>query len=181
MKKMLSAALFILSCILSSSAQTYITRNGYIGFFSTTPLEHVKAINNQVYAIIDGTKKEIAFTLLVKSFRFEKELMQEDFNSDYIESDQFPKANFTGSYSGDVQFNKDGVYPVEVTGNLTLHGVTKMIKEPATMEVKNGRLLGKTQFTLKPEDFNIKIPSLVRAKIAQLVTVDVQIDCSLVK
>lgn len=163
----------------SGHSQIYLTRTAYIGFFSKTPAEDIKAINNQVYAAIDAGKKNIAFSLLLKSFTFTKELMQEHFNENYVESDKYPKASFSGAYTGDVDLTKNGVYNVTVTGNLTLHNTTKEITTPATMEVKDTHLIGTAQFKVKPEDFNISIPELVRGKIAQEITININADCTL--
>jgi hypothetical protein len=162
----------------SARSQTFITRNGYIGFFSKTPLEDIKAENQQVYAVIDAGKKNLAFTCLVKGFLFRKELMQEHFNENYIESDKYPKADFVGAYTGDVNENKDGAYPVQVKGKLTLHGVTQNIDVPATIEVKGGKLIGSSDFKLTPGDFNINIPALVREKIAKQIDVRVSVECN---
>ena len=163
---------------LTGYSQLYATRTGFIGFYSKTPLEDIKAENNQVYAIIDAGKKNIAFSLLLKGFIFQKELMQEHFNENYVESDKYPKANFTGAFTGDVPLNKDGSYKVTVKGSLNLHNVTKPVEIPATIEVKNGHLVGQADFKLKPEDFNISIPSLVRDKIDKEISVKVNIDCT---
>jgi len=103
--------------------------------------------------------------------------MQEHFNENYVESDKYPKATFSGSYTGDVPVGKDGTYKVTVKGNLSLHNVTKVVEFPATIEVKNGHLIGLSDFKLKPEDFNITIPSLVRDKIDKEISVKVNIDC----
>jgi hypothetical protein len=178
MKKYLLITCIAIAYNLSSYAQTYMTRNGLIGFYSKMPLEDIKAENNQVYAVIDAGKKNLAFTLLVKGFLFEKALMQEHFNENYIESDKYPKAVFTGAYIGDVPVAKDGVYNVTIKGNLTMHGVTKPLEVAATIEVKAGKLLGRSSFKLKPEDYNITIPSVVRDKIAKEMSVTVQIDCN---
>src|SRR5580698_1078932 len=171
---------FLLAAIRPSvaSAQLYSTRSGFVGFYSKTPLEDVRGENGQVYAIVDAGKKNLAFAALLKGFTFPKELMQEHFNENYVESDKYPKASFSGSYTGDVTLDKDGVYKVVVTGNLTLHNVTKPITTPATLEVKGGHLIGKAEFKVKPEDFNISIPSVVRDKIDKDITVKVNIDCS---
>ncbi len=180
MKKII--ALLCLAIAHSSAySQLYMTRTGFIGFYSKTSFEDIKAENNQVYAVIDAGKKNIAFAVLLKGFVFTKELMQEHFNENYVESDKYPKATFSGAYAGEVQLDKDGVYTVRVRGNLTLHNVTRAIEEPATLEVKGGKLLGRTEFNIKPEDFQISIPSVVRDKIAKEVTVRVQIDCSTTK
>ncbi len=170
---------FVLLCTAAAAfSQTYSTRTGRISFYSSTEKETIKAVNNGVYAVIDAGKKNLAFALLMKSFVFEKELMQEHFNENYAESDKYPKASFNGAYTGDVDATKDGVYKVTVKGNLTLHGVTKPVEAPATIEVKNNTLIGTAQFTIKLEDYGITIPSLVREKIAKEMTIDVAVTCS---
>lgn len=163
---------------LAGDCQLYSTRSGFVGFYSKTALEDIKAENNQAYAIIDPGKQNLAFQVLCKGFVFPKELMQEHFNENYIESDKYPKASFSGNYTGAVQLGKEGVYKVMVKGNLTLHNTTKAIETPATIEVKNGHLLGQAEFKVKPEDFNVNIPSLVRDKIDKEMTVKVNIDCA---
>ena len=164
-----------------ATAQKYMTRNGVITFYSKTPLEDIKATNNQAYAVIDAGNKNLAFTLLLKGFLFAKELMQQHFNEKYVESDKYPKASFTGSYTGDVDLAKDGTYNATVKGQLTLHGVTKPVEAPATMQVQNGKLIGKCDFKISPADYDISIPSLVKDKIAKQLDVSVLIDCSAAK
>lgn len=168
----------LLACFCNGYSQTFMTRNGYIGFFSVTPLEDIKAENRQVYAVIDVAKKNLAFTCLMKGFLFRKELMQEHFNENYVESDKYPKANFSGMYTGDVNANKDGAYRVQVKGQLTLHGVTQPIDVPATIEVKGGKLIGSADFKVIAGDYNIKIPTLVREKIARQIDVRVSVECN---
>jgi polyisoprenoid-binding protein YceI len=171
---------FFLAAVRPSVAygQLYSTRSGFIGFYSKTPLEDVRGENDQVYAVIDAGKKNLAFAALLKGFIFPKQLMQEHFNENYVESDKFPKATFSGVYTGDVPLDKDGVYKVTVKGGLTLHNVTRTIETPATLEVRAGHLLGVAEFKLKPEDFNIGIPSIVRDKIDKEISVKVNIDCT---
>lgn len=178
MKKFITL-LLSLTIFYSSYSQVYLTRTAYVGFFSKTPAEDIKAINNQAYAVIDAGKKNLAFSLLFKSFTFTKELMQEHFNENYIESDKYPKATFSGTYTGDVDLTKNGVYNVTAKGDLTLHNVTKQIETPATLEVKDKHLISIAEFKVKPEDFNISIPSLVRAKITQEIKVTINADCIL--
>ncbi len=180
MKKTIVFFLLMASVSAKTHAQQYMTRTGFIGFYSKTSLEDIKAENNQVYAVIDAGKKNLAFSALLKGFIFRKELMQEHFNENYVESDKYPKASFVGTYTGDVDLNKDGVYHITVKGNLTLHNVTRPIEEPALIEISKGKLSGRSDFKLKPEDFNISIPSLVRDKIESQITVHVQIECNAV-
>jgi hypothetical protein len=174
-------AIFLLLVLLSAAtgeSQIYMTRNGFIGFYSKTPLEDIRGENNQVYAVIDAGKKNLAFSLLVKGFLFRKELMQTHFNENYAESDKYPKSTFSGTYTGDVDPAKNGTYNVQVKGQLTFHGVTRTIEVPATIEVKDGKLSGKSGFRLDPADYNIKIPSVVRDKIARVIDVRVSVECN---
>jgi polyisoprenoid-binding protein YceI len=177
LKKIVTVTVLVLLVHTGAHSQVYLTRAGFVGFYSKTPLEDIKAENNQVFAAIDPGKKTIAFSLLQKGFLFTKALMQEHFNENYVESDKYPKATFSGTYTGDVPLDKDGEYKVTVKGNLSLHNVTRPMETPATLEVKGGRIIGKAEFKIKPEDFNITIPSLVREKIEREMRVNVRIDC----
>jgi polyisoprenoid-binding protein YceI len=172
---------FLLAALVLSGAviaQKYSTRNGTVSFYSKTSLEDIKASNSQVYAVIDAGNKNMAFQLLMKGFLFAKELMQEHFNENYVESDKYPKASFTGSYTGDVNTAKEGTYNVTVKGQLTMHGVTKPVEAPATIQVQGGKLVGKCTFPVPLADYNINIPSMVKDKIAKQIEITVLADCS---
>ncbi len=168
--------LMTISFAMKGICQNYMTKTGFIGFYSKTSLEDIKAENNQVYAVLDPASHHIAFAVLLKGFIFTKELMQEHFNENYVESDKFPKATFSGTCSGEMDFSKDGTYQVVIKGDLTLHGVTKTIETTAQLEVKKDHISGTSVFKLKPEDFNISIPSIVRDKITSEISVKVKID-----
>ena len=169
---------FLIAICLSSYGvcQNYLTKTGFIGFYSKTSLEDINAENNQVYAVLDPVSHHMAFALLLKGFIFTKELMQEHFNENYVESDKYPKATFSGTCSGEMDFNKDGIYQIVIKGDLTLHGVTKPIETTAELDVKKDHITGSSTFKLKPEDFNISIPSIVRDKISSEMSVKVKID-----
>lgn len=168
--------LLLLTCLsLTVNAQLYSTRTGFTGFYSETPFENIVAENNQVYAILDISKKTIAFSMLMKSFVFQKELMQVHFNEDYIESDKYPKANFTGSFTEIVDPLKNGTILLHISGSMMMHGITKPFSASATLVIQNNTIDGTSNFKIDPADFNIKIPSLVRKKIADQVDVKVKV------
>ncbi len=172
--------LFILVCLfsLNVNAQLYITKTGFTGFYSKTPMEDIKAENSQVVAIVDIEKKTLACSMLLKSFTFRKQLMQEHFNENYVESDKYPKAIFKGNFTGNIDVDNPQPNAVQVNGTISLHGVDKEVLIPATIEMKNGVLIGSAKFQLVPQDFNIKIPSLVSDKIAKLIDVEIKIECN---
>ena len=177
MKKYLFVLMLTL-CSRMGFGQLYYSKTGFIGFYSTTPLEEIKGENSQAYALVDIAKKQLAFTALLKGFIFPKELMQEHFNENYVESDKYPKVSFTGNFTGDVNTAQEGSYPVRVKGQLSLHNVVREVEMPAVIEVKGGMLIASARFMVTPEDFHIEIPSLVRNKIAREVTINVKANCS---
>jgi polyisoprenoid-binding protein YceI len=167
--------LFMIFSFYQGICQNYMTKTGFIGFYSKTPFEDIQGENNQVYAVLDPASHHLAFAVLLKGFIFPKELMQTHFNENYVESDKYPKATFSGTCSGDMDLNKDGTYQIVVKGELNLHGVTKALETTGQLEVKNGKIVGSSAFKIKPEDYQITIPSVVREKIAKDIDVKVQI------
>ena len=51
-----------------------------------------------------------------------------------------------------------------------------MLEIPATLMLNNNRLTGSAKFKVKPEDYKIEIPALVKNKIASEVEVTVNIN-----
>jgi len=153
----------------------YFTKTGHIDFFSSTPVEDIKASNEQVTSFLDIKTGEMVFSVLIRSFQFEKALMQEHFNENYLESAKFPKASFTGNVVDPekVSWDKSGEYPVKVKGRLTIHGVTKEVEADGTLIVETGKITGKSKFIVKPEDYEIKIPQVVRNNIAKEIQVNI--------
>jgi hypothetical protein len=162
------AFIFIFSLIFfAGNAQKFMTKNGYIGFYSHTPLEDIKADNNQVAGVLDTSTGDMVFQALIKSFHFERALMEEHFNENYMESDKFPKSSFKGKISNlsSVNFTKTGTYEVNVDGDLTIRDVTNKISTKGTIEVVTGGINASSKFKIVPEDYKITIPGVVRDKI----------------
>jgi hypothetical protein len=173
--KRLFIILLLLPALLSANAQKYITKNGFIGFSSHTAMEDIKADNNQVASILNAETGDIVFQVLIKSFHFDRALMEEHFNENYMESDSIPKASFKGKITNipAVDLKKNGTYNVTVEGSLTIHAVTNNVKIDGTLEVIPGGINANSKFSIVPEDYKIKIPGVVRDKIDKSLTVTV--------
>lgn len=161
-------------------AQRYLTKTGSVSFFSKAPLENLEAHNSQVNSALDLKTGDFVFKVLMKSFEFEKALMQEHFNENYVESDKYPNATFKGKVVniGQLDLTKNGSYNAEVDGDLTIHGITRPVKETGTFEVKDGKVNGKSKFTILLADYNISVPAPVVDNIAKEIeiTVDVMLE-----
>jgi polyisoprenoid-binding protein YceI len=173
--KVLMTAFIFLAFTLN--AQKFMTKNGYIGFYSHTPMEDIKGDNNQVASILDASTGELVFQVLMKSFKFEKTLMEEHFNENYVESEKFPKSTFKGKITNlsDVDFSKTGSYKVTVDGELSIHGVTQNVSTPGEIEITEGGVNARSQFIIHPEDYKIEIPAIVRENIAKEISVTVDV------
>jgi hypothetical protein len=180
MRKVLLTISLIAAGTLAASAQKYMTRTGKISFdasASGSP-EKIYAINNEVANILDAQSGEIIFQAPVKSFKFERELMQEHFNENYMESDKYPKAEFKGKITNlnEVTLGKDGTYNAKVAGQLTIHGVTNNVNVPGTITVKGGAVTVKAKFAVKLHDYKIEIPSLVSDKVGKEANITLESD-----
>ena len=171
----------LLLCLLVGStaltAQKYFTKSGEISFVSSAPMEKIEAFNKNATSVLDVESGKMEFAVLIKSFHFEKALMEEHFNENYMESSKYPKSTFKGAITNlsDVNFTVDGTYDVNVKGELTIHGVQNEIETTGQIIVKDGQLFAKSQFDVAVADYNIKIPKVVADNIAKNVQIEVDL------
>lgn len=167
---------FVLVCfmLLTSKglvAQKVIARQGRIAFFSYTPVENIKAENNQVLSIIDLSNDRIAVSMLMNAFVFEKALMREHFNESYVESDIYPKATFEGDIL-DFDSSLSGEQTRIIKGDFTMHGVTQELEIKVKINYIGGKYELEGSLEALVEDYQIKIPALLAGNIAKVISVD---------
>ena len=184
MKKVLFAAILSFFAIANqANAQIYFTKQGKIHFYSKTKMEAIEASNKTVNAVLDASSGKIEFGVTVKGFRFEKALMEQHFNENYMESEKFPKATFKGKIDdlSAVNFSKDGTYNLTVTGDMTIHGVTKKMTYPGQIIVKGTAVTIKSKFDVVYDDFKIEIPGVVRENFTKSMACDLEAPLTLKK
>jgi polyisoprenoid-binding protein YceI len=176
MKKVI-LSVFSLVILTNLSAQKYFSKDAKVFFSATSSMDKIEGTNNKGTLVIDAASSKLEAAVLVKGFHFEKALMEEHFNENYMESGKFAKATFAGEITDmkTVNMSKDGDYKVNVKGKMTMHGVTKDLSSTATLTVKGGAVVkGKTSFKVLVSDYNIPIPSVVKDKIAKEAKIDVE-------
>ncbi|HEY1021727.1 MAG TPA: YceI family protein [Flavisolibacter sp.] len=178
-KHLLFCVSFFLVMIVSAQ-ERYFTKAGRVSFVSKAPLEDIEAQNKTVMAVLDTKTGALQFSVQMKSFEFEKALMEQHFNENYVESDKYPKAEFRGVIINHaaVNYTRDGSYPVNVKGKLSLHNVTKDVEVPGTIKVANGKVDAMSTFSIRLSDYKIAIPAPVKNKISNniKITVDTKLD-----
>ena len=163
--------LFAFASVIGFSQEKYLTKSGLLNFeASVEAFEEIKATNTNVTAILNTANGQFAALALVKGFRFKNALMEEHFNENYAESDEFPKAIFKGELTDFSIENIQTTY--SINGTLSFHGVTKAL-ENVSVEItpSENSFNFKGSFEIAPNDFDIEIPSIVSSKIADSVTV----------
>ena len=180
MKNLFVTALAILIATTSFS-QKFYTKNGKINFDATTASspERVEAVNRTVTCVIDTKSGAIQFVALIKSFEFERALMEEHFNENYLESEKFPKAEFKGEIKDNdkINYTTDGTYTAKVKGKLTMHGESDDVDTEAKFIVLNGKISATADLNVKLSDYKISIPGLVADKVSK--TAKITVSCSL--
>ncbi len=173
MFRILTSLLVVLPLLLDAQP-LYYTQNGKISFFSSTPVEDIQAENTQVNSVLNVETGALSFRVPVRQFQFPNKLMQEHFNENYLETHKYPTSDFKGRIMDfkRIDLQTPGTYQVSVTGELTIHGVTRTVTERGTLAVRpDGQIAAQAQFPVLLKDYKIKIPKLVVANIAEQVAV----------
>ena len=157
---------------VSGLAQRYQLASSQVSFSSSAPLEDIEAKSTEAKSIFNAETGEVAFVIPIKSFEFDKALMQEHFNENYLESEQYPNATFEGELEG-FDADQSGAQTVTAQGQMTIHGVTQSLEVEGTIQPQAGGWEMEAIFPIKMADYKIKIPKVVFYNIAEVVDVTV--------
>src|SRR5690554_2901275 len=170
MKKLILVVIMILSWGDDLLAQSYQSTESEVTFFSSAPMEDIKATNKKATSLFNVATGAIAFVVPIPAFQFRKSLMQQHFNENYLESDKYPNATFEGTITGYDPSNS-GVQQAVAEGSMTIHGVAKKVKINGQISKAAGGLKIETKFPIKVADYGIEIPRVVFYNIAEIVEV----------
>lgn len=175
MKKVLFFSLFILTTWLGQGQEKMFTRTGKVFFISKTSIINIDGTNNRTICFLNLKTGEIVAGMAMKHFEFTLPLAEEHFNENYVESDKYPNAKFSGKILNydKLQVSKPGKYQVDVEGMLTFHGVTNSIKISGNLEIQTDKLIAQCNFVINIDDYKIKVPKLVDDKVAREIPVSV--------
>ncbi len=170
MKSQTIVALLLLAAF-NANAQLFIGEKSKLAFFSSTSLENIDAVNLSVKPLFNAKTGAFAIQARQTDFKFKSSFMQEHYNENYMESEKFPFAVFIGKINEVIDYSKDGIYEVSMTGKLSMHGVELPRVIKGTIAIKGEVITMDAKFDVKVADHNIKVPSLYVAKIAEVIEV----------
>ena len=174
--KLLVAAIFLSTGL--SAQDKFFTKTGKISFYSKAIIENIEAHNSSVTCVLDLKTGNVQFSVPIKGFEFEKALMQEHFNENYLESDKYPKGDFKGQIinNAEIDYTKDGTYDAKVKGKLTIHGQTKEIEADGKVIKEGNKITVTTEFNVRLPDYKIKNEKLQNISNSIKITVNCSLD-----
>jgi YceI-like domain len=175
------ALLFFLPATIAADVKPasliYTIKKSLVSFHSNTKSELIKASSTELKGIIDVEKRTFAFSVAMKSFDgFNSPLQKEHFNENYMESDKFANASFSGHIIEEDDFTKNGVYNIRAKGKFNIHGVEQERILQGDLLVKNGLIKLDCTFTVFLSEHDIKIPRIVHEKLASEIKVTISAD-----
>ena len=111
-------------------------------------------------SLVDGApeKSSLNIDIDMDSLKTEPEKLVGHLKSpDLFDTVKFPKATFASTA---IAKGGTGTATHTVTGNLTLHGVTKSISFPATIKLEADKADGDAEFTINRKDFGVVYPGM---------------------
>jgi polyisoprenoid-binding protein YceI len=160
-----------MSVVFLANAQRYKSVSSNVKFYSKAPLEDIEAVNVHASSIVDLGAGTGVFSVPIKKFEFEKKLMQEHFNENYLESDKYPNGIFSCTF--EPKQLQAGLNTVRASGEMTIHGVKQNIHVTGKMFLEDNKLKVDAEFPINLADYKIKIPKAVFYNIAETVLVTV--------
>lgn len=113
----------------------------------------------------------IDLTIQTASLYADREKLTKHLKSpDFFDVEKFPKATFK---STGIEKTADGH---TITGDLTLHGVTKRISFPATIKATDAKVNANAEFSINRKDFGITYPGMPDDLIRDLVVIKLSLD-----
>ena len=154
--------IYIISLLTVNEDKRFIIESSNIEFYSKALLEDIQAENIESIGAIDMGTGEFVIKIPVSSFEFPNKLMQKHFNDSYLETDRYPECTFRGTVNNQ-----------NASGEITLHGVTKKINIPISLEEVDGKINIDANFKIILKDHKIKIPKLLFQNIAEEIEIKV--------
>ena len=169
--------ILLISCVFLSNACTqdiYMTRNGSVVFVSDAPLELISASSDELFGAIDLSNNRFAFKISNRSLKgFNSSLQQEHFYENYMEVEKYHYSTFEGKIIEPIKKVSTLKQTVRAKGVLSIHGEKQERIIVVQLEFADDAIIIDTGFEVPLEDFNIRIPSIVNQKIAEVISVKV--------
>ena len=173
MRHYIVTIIFALLVSQQMTSQLFEVKTGSIKFDSNAPQEDIHATSKELTGLMNLSANNFAFAVDVRTFHgFNSALQQEHFYENYMQTDIYPRASFSGKLID--KFNPElNTQIIRAKGIFEVYGV----KQERIIEVeiqKNSKGYTFTaDFNVLLADHGILIPKIVNQKIAENIKVKV--------
>ncbi len=124
---------------------------------------------------LEMTVKADSLSVTDKASAGDKPKIEHTMKTDVLETAKYPDIIFK-SAKVTAQHLKGDEYSLLLTGNLTLHGVTRLIEFPGTATITGNTLRAKGTFPLKQTDYSIKPVSVMGGAVKVKNEIEISFD-----
>lgn len=156
-------------------SQTFIADDGYVEFVSSAPLLEFTGKSNHLTGMIDFDENLVDFYVDLTTLDTGINLRNNHMRDSYLETDDFPFAEFTGSLVTPYDFEKGGKQEVMVAGTFKIHGVEQEVEIDGSLENTDKGMNLQASWTVLLEDHDIRRPRVVFYELAQEQEVSISI------
>ncbi len=178
MKKLLTLilfALFLSGPFNAANAQSYIGKKGQAEFISNAPLLEFKGESNYLTGLIDLEKNLVDFYLDLNTLDTGIKLRNSHMRESYLKTEECPFAEFTGQLDSPFDLELNEEQDITVTGDFTVHCVTKELTATGTIEPTGEGLMVNAEWEILLKDFDIDRPGVAFYELAEEQRINISI------
>jgi polyisoprenoid-binding protein YceI len=156
-------------------SQQYLTQNGNVTFISTAPMLEFEGKSSNLVGLINTSVDSLDFYIDLNTLDTGIELRNRHMRESYLETEKFPFAEFTGTFSPSLKMEVSSTQNVTATGTFKIHGVAKtMLVQGTLTPMSQNQIKLTAEWTVNLSDFNISIPRVVFYELSEVQTVRIE-------
>lgn len=168
----------IVLLVLSSNtsySQEFTTDKGSVTFLSKASLNEFTGESEKLQGLVDLDKNLLDFYIDLNTLKTGIGLRDRHMRENYLETQKFPYAEFTGKIAGGPELKVGETRRVKAIGKFKIHGVERNIEVPGTIKrINDSTLELEAEFKLLLGDYKIDIPKVMFYELSEEQTVTIK-------
>lgn len=153
-----------------------MTEEGHAEFTSSVPFHTFTGVSDHLTGLIDFDENLVDFYIDLQTLKTGNGKRDRDMYST-LNVEKYPFAEFTGSLGTPFDLESREEQSVTVTGEFTIHGVSRNISVEGTLQRTGSGLELKTSWTLNITDYEIEPPGILFYRVDE--EMDVRVEATL--
>ena len=159
------AAAWLLAAVPASQAQNFSTETGMVQFHSRVPLHDFTGTSEQLHGLVSFADSTVDFYVDLATLSTGNGKRDRDMRRS-LDVEQFPFAEFTGTFSGGFDPANATAQDVVASGEFSVHGVDQFVEVAGTLRPVDGGIELLAEWTLNLKDYDVRPPRLLIMKVA---------------